>query len=330
MRAANEPDKGEDETKPTHQSWTKYEDKLNDLQENYDKKINKLDNRKVHFGDKKVSSDDIVTGIKILEHPIRNRLAHGVYKIIEHISTKKKSEADSKRKRALQALDRVFKTNQAKHFHNLKCNPVYGLVEHRNILTTKKRVIEEQVKESTSKLALQLINNIVRRKVFQYNNNFFNKVTDYRPDQGSHQRVIKLIKLLSTLVLKRTGPAFKAIHGLRKKVYSESSCKGFDDMLKYFVANKLSQGFSSIRSYVMHFEVLKVEQIDQDDFYKNKMMEAMDKFKAGASFELPDPNKTEDGQKLPDNILLAEQFINALNPNPGRGSARFVDTKVTK
>jgi len=52
-----------------------------------------------------------------------------------------------------------------------------------------------------------------------------------------------------------------------KKAVDPNKVNQFVDALSYLFTNRLSQGFASIQSYVMQFEVLKIEDISNQVMY---------------------------------------------------------------
>lgn len=225
------------------------------------------------------SEASVSNASKTLDRLFNRRLRDGVFQIFRHIQEKASRNLLVKAKQTDQVLNHLIERRLKSSFAAMRNAKSQGEDDlDSKVLLHKKRTVLKTIRDKQHLLFLKLIKTFVGKSVFKHQSFFFIRLQLTHQGGVDAGKLKKLDLLMQKLILRRVGPSFKNIHRFKSDTFTADSVNNFMDMMNYLMSNRLSQGFASVRSFVMHFEVLRVEEIHGDD-YKVKFMEVVDKFK---------------------------------------------------
>ena len=264
-------------------AWDQYNQRMEE--ENYDR-VQELDELEMHSMNQAdvVLRDRLITGVKILQVLNYSRYGYFLSKLSEFLSEKATRNTIKSFNRSFTILRRLFINFTSKIFNEIKENSIKKL-EEISISTDRKRK-EQSIYLHKVKFDhfSRLLDKVIQKKRFKEENYFLNRLLIKMIAKSDYNSVKALDRLLRKLIIVRMGPCFTAISVTRRDNYSADTIEKFNEMMVYFINNRFSVGFSSIQSYLLEFEVLKVQQIDQDDYKDNNkvkfmFLEQVDKYK---------------------------------------------------
>lgn len=249
---------------------------------------------------------------------INRRHRDSIKKIFEHLHSTTHLRSMSTLKTAAIKIEAIFErrlravTSQLK---NTSFKIDSGQTGEKHI--HNKRTIVQTFRTKQHLLFAKLVHSFVRKRTMLDSSYFIRRLnSDNTEDQMQH-RCKHLERVLRKVVIKRLAPVWSDLYRVRRDHFTEDAIENFSELFRYYMNNRLSQAFSSIRSFVMEFQVLQVEQIHQDD-YKTRFFEAIDKFKflSEKSFDLNNLSGAgqEDLAGLT-SLYTAAQELNVLEPS---------------
>lgn len=319
------------DSKPV-QAWSNYEEKLNHNQDDYNRKLEDLYSKvPVVKGLKSYHpTQPLASGVERLNKLVRNRYKLGLYKICEEVSSLVPYSEAVNHQAALDAIVHLFSRKMRSYFESIRSGVYIFKQQQEEVTHTRNLQITREVRESAFIKFARLVDNFFNRVSLQRKNTFMNKIISIKLRDMTNLRAMEMERALSQVIRKTVAPCFKKIQTVRRGNYKEETVSNFMEVMNYYFSDKKAQGFASIRSFMMQFEVLKVEEIDQDD-YKNLIMDAVEKVKvlSERSFDmgnlsgvgLDDPRKIEN--------MYMNQSINVLEPSTIKDSSRMLNKRAT-
>lgn len=207
----------------------------------------------------------VIAGLQKLKN-IMNRKPNDFIRRINHIGDNEVDQAQKKREILLggNALMSIIKNYKNWSFNKIRTAYHSGLLMHNDYLTRKLKEIKiEYIKKLIQEATFVLEGTFKRHRRNDANhflirllnpNTILNKIL--RGDKILRQ----LIKINKFMNLKRAFEKLK-ITEEKKAAIDPSLLDQFSDILGYFFNNRKSEAFSSIQSYVMEFEVLRIEEV---------------------------------------------------------------------
>lgn len=297
-------------------SWSKYENKLHANEEHFVREINVMFRRPLmpnYYH--RAKPENLGIGFNKIRNLVLDKYKIGLYKICEKLLSKNEDADEANRISGLRILTHLERQHKKKAMESLK--EAYGkkLVQTKHRLVKQQTVFLEETEKKRYVLFSKLVDTSVKKTVYKDMNYFFNRLLwEHKPKVNS-SKLVRANNILKKLLISRLGTSFNALRMIRRDIYDDEAVENFVDMMTSQVGNRLSAGFSSIRSYVMHFEVLNVQEIDQDD-YKNQFAQAYDKFKvlSERSFEMMPPEGQMDAKQSKILYGAAQDTFNILEP----------------
>lgn len=265
---------------------------------------------------------------RLIEKLVFKRLSQSIYSMFSFIKSKANNSSLTKFKKFFLILTNLEQRRTRPAFSTLRHFKNYLRNEDQRSLMAKKKEISINLRKKQMFLFLKLISNFAQKSIFKHQSYFLARFLTAPTDKVEKIRLKKFILSMQRLILKRLGPSFKNIHGFKCDTYSSESVEHFTELMQYFMSNRLSQGFASVRSYVMHFEVLKVEEIPGDE-YKSKFMEIVDKYKGFSerSFDINNLSGMVSDEIMGRPSVSSMAQYNLLDNQPVRGSSRAIPKK---
>lgn len=209
-------------------------------------------------------------------------------------------------------LDYVVRKVLRRDFHDLATLPAQGLYQKQQQLSQRVDDLTHKINVQRPRLLLETLRRICKQNTLINMNYFWTRLGEPVMEvPKNYNRYRPIFEVLHKLVIRDLSTAYKKIHNYRTDTFDEQAVNKFDEMMRYFISNKLSVGFGSIQSYVMHFEVLRVEEIGQDDFVKH-YGDVFSKVLSERSFEI-DPGMDE--KPALESIAAAGRTLNVLDLN---------------
>ena len=179
---------------------------------------------------------------------------------------------------------------------------------------------------------LKRIDAFVSRKNHVLKNALFTQLAWTRPSGEESYKARAFERIIKKQILKVLGPSFNKIKVFKRKAYNQEAINNFVDMMNLQISNRRSIGFSSVKSFVMSFEVLQVTEIGSDD-YKNLILDAVEKVKvlSERSFEMDNLSGfvDENAKNAFIENFYVNQSINILEPSAVRETSQMLQKKMT-
>jgi hypothetical protein len=298
-------------------NWNKYELLFSDLQDGYDLALINLSKRHQPGYSGPLNLNEVGTGLQKLHFLILNNNRHFMTGMFAELVYQNILKRQHMSQHGSKILDYVFKKVMLRDFHDLATIPAQGLHRQQIELQQKYIYLDQQIATERPKLLLEILRRMMKQNILLSMNYFWTRLCEPTIEQPkNYHKCRPIFEVVHKFVIRDLSTAFKKIHNFRKDTFSEQAVSKFDEMMRYFISNKLSEGFGSIQSFVMHFEVLKVEEIDQTDFMKH-YGDAFTKVLSERSFDI-DPSQEE--KPAMTSIIAASRTLNVLDLNKDKPS----------
>lgn len=272
-----------------------YQNKYDEMIKTYQNKLNKevvefesASKRLIRMpsiGDRGRGAFDLINKLRTFTN---RRYRDSFYEIFRHISSSTISGSKLTVKNVTSRFEKLLERRTRQAFNSLKDTRTAVLVEENKTVQYHKRTIIQTMKAKQHILFSKLLHNFVSKSYFVNCGFFFVRLSSCKGNTELMSRVKNLDRQLRKIILKRLAPAFDQVHRTRLDNFSGDSIDNLASLMEYHISNRLSIGFSSIKSFFMEFQVLQVEEVPQDDYKSRFLLEAMDKFKvlSDRSFDL--------------------------------------------
>jgi hypothetical protein len=326
-------------TSDTNLANTNYEIRYAERTIDYQKKLNRevvefeSASRKLigmpSIGDRADGSRDLINKLRTI---MNRRYRDTLYEIFKSISEGVVSKSKTSLRTGVSKMEALFERKIRPVFSQIRDTSTVNLVQANESVLRHKRTIVETMRSKQHILFSKLIHNFVMKNFFVNSSYFFVRLSNEKGNSELISKVKNIDRLLRNMILKRVAPAFKNIQRYKKDTYSEDAIENLSQLMDYHISNRLSLCFSSVKSFVMEFQVLKVEEVQQDD-YKSKFFEAMDKFKvlSDRSFDLNNlSGMALDDNPTSKNSAFAYHNLNVLEPVTAQKTSSRAITKRDK
>lgn len=202
-----------------------------------------------------------------------NRSIRSMGKHQTHYNDQKKNELD------IAEGNKILRNfrNNLKNWAHCKLKQAYhsGLLMHNEFLTRKLFETKKEYSQKCIQEASQIAGGTFKRHLRNNMNHFLIRLMN--KDHILNRIILGDKRLRHTInhnQLINKKKAFQALKIPKKKTKPKLDpevVEEFIDSLKYIFDNRKSQGFGSIQSYVMEFEVLKIEEISNNMQLDNGM-----------------------------------------------------------
>lgn len=293
-------------------NWNKYEQQFSDLQDGFDLELINLSKRHQPKYSGPLDLNQVLPGLSKLHFVILNNHREMMTGFFEDLTYQNILKRQHMAQHGSKILEYVVKKVLRRDFHDLATLPAQGLYRKQKDLSEKLDYLTNKINLQRPKLLLETLRRVCKQNTLINMNYFWTRLGEPVVEvTKNYNRYRPIFEVLHKLVIRDLSTAYKKIHNYRKDTFDEQAVSKFDEMMRYFISNKLSEGFGSIQSFVMHFEVLKVEEIGQDDFMKH-YGDVFTKVLSERSFEI-DPTLEE--KPAMESIIAAGRTINVLDLN---------------
>lgn len=300
-------------------NWNRYEQQSSDLQDGFDLELINLSKRHQPKYAGPLDLSKVIPGLLRLNLLVLNNHRQGMTGIFEGLVYNNLLKRQQMLEHGSKLLDFAVKKKLRRDFHDLATLPAQGLLKRHQELEEKYNFLTSRIVTNKQKILLETLRRIAKQNTLINMNYFWTRLCEpvVETQPKNYNRYRPIFEVLHKLIIRDLSTGFQKMHNYRKDTFDEQAVTRFDEMMRYFVSNKLSEGFGSIQSFVMHFEVLKVEEIDQTDFMKN-YGEAFGRALSEQSFDL---NPAQEEKPAMDSIIAASKTLNVLDLNKGKSKS---------